>query len=97
MKITRMNSDGLYVYVNKKWTLCPNSYYSTQLEQILQTVHDEALESDPAIIKHIPYCIRCGKEHLNVEFFKFTVPQDNFKHYATCPITGEPILAAGIG
>lgn len=37
-------------------------------------------------------CARCGEDH-EVEFFELKNPTDSFQtHWATCPVTGEPIM-----
>lgn len=45
----------------------------------------------------IENCVRCGENHKNVKFLKFTRPHHEDEtnttttHYAYCPSNGEPI------
>jgi len=37
-------------------------------------------------------CSRCGENHLNINFFPFTKPVDEWTHWAMCPNLNEPIF-----
>lgn len=38
-------------------------------------------------------CQRCGRDHAGLEFRELTNPADDWRWWATCPETGEPVLA----
>jgi hypothetical protein len=44
------------------------------------------------VIPAIRGCVRCGGEHLHVLAQLFAQPPDGATHWATCPVTGDPIL-----
>lgn len=44
------------------------------------------------IVTSICNCARCGQNHENLIFYKFTRPSGEYTHYAYCPTNGEPIL-----
>ena len=37
-------------------------------------------------------CVRCGRDHDDLEFHKLARPSDSWTHWATCPNNGEPVL-----
>lgn len=41
-------------------------------------------------------CARCGQDHYNLPMYRFerslTLIDEDFTHWATCPLTGDPIL-----
>ena len=37
-------------------------------------------------------CVRCGKDHEQIEVRPLANAADEWMHWATCPETGEPIL-----
>lgn len=42
---------------------------------------------------NVKRCQRCGKDHPELEFKPLSNPVDDWKWWATCPNTGEPVLA----
>lgn len=44
------------------------------------------------MIVDIKTCARCGLDHLQLEFKKFTRPFREFTHFASCPSNLEPII-----
>ena len=37
-------------------------------------------------------CARCGGNHAEIVFKKFTHPPERYTYWAICPTNGEPIL-----
>lgn len=42
----------------------------------------------------IKKCQRCGKNHDALVFWELTNPADNYKYWALCPATDEPVMLA---
>lgn len=45
-----------------------------------------------AVWTDVKSCARCGGDHDNLVFIKFTNPIDEWTHFALCPYNEEPIL-----
>jgi hypothetical protein len=51
------------------------------------------VNGDVKILRAIVNCARCGLDHENVQARPFArPPAKRHTHWATCPVTGEPIL-----
>jgi hypothetical protein len=44
------------------------------------------------IVIAVKHCARCGKDHLVIVFKPLRRPADDITHWASCPMTNEPIL-----
>lgn len=42
--------------------------------------------------KDILLCERCALDHIDLEFYPLTNPQNHWDYYAICPTNGQPIL-----
>ncbi len=47
-------------------------------------------------IKLVENCARCGKNHRNLEFNRFTRVCKDFTHWAMCPVTRQPVMLQAI-
>lgn len=43
---------------------------------------------------NVNQCQRCGNDHPAMVFWELTNPADNYKYWALCPVTDEPVMLA---
>lgn len=73
-------------------------YIHNQGDSAAFRMHLEENSSQPLnsrTLASVQMCARCGKDHRNLLFYKFTNPVQadaHYTHWARCPVSCEPIL-----
>jgi len=58
----------------------------------MDEISENINEDEKTITTSLKHCARCGGNHKELIFHKFTIPAHDYTHWCMCPKLNEPIL-----